>query len=90
MSELEVRAVRERAFCVSLPVSGLAGLPGHMDVDDLVVRDGDRATATGRLVRNDLGDWFQAHIAAFLVRGLPEIAVWAASLPPASWRLNHG
>ena len=30
-----------------------------MDVDDLVVRDGDRATATGRLVRNDLGDWFQ-------------------------------
>lgn len=30
-----------------------------MDVDRLVVRDGDRATATGRLVRNDRGDWFE-------------------------------
>ena len=30
-----------------------------MDVDGLVVRDGDRAAATGRLVRNDLGDWFE-------------------------------
>jgi hypothetical protein len=30
-----------------------------LDVDGLVVREGDRVTATGRLVRNDLGDWFQ-------------------------------
>ena len=30
-----------------------------MDVDGLVVREGDRVTATGSLVRNDLGDWFQ-------------------------------
>ncbi len=30
-----------------------------MVVDELVVREGDRAAATGRLVRNDLGDWFQ-------------------------------
>jgi hypothetical protein len=30
-----------------------------MDVDALVVREGDRVTATGRLVRNDLGDWFE-------------------------------
>src|SRR5216683_5075734 len=30
-----------------------------MDVDGLVVREGDRAAATGCLVRNDLGDWFQ-------------------------------
>ena len=30
-----------------------------MDVDGLVVREGDWVTASGRLVRNDLGDWFQ-------------------------------
>jgi hypothetical protein len=30
-----------------------------MDIDGLVVREGDRATATGRLVRDDLGDWFE-------------------------------
>jgi hypothetical protein len=30
-----------------------------MDVDGLVVRDGDRAAATGRLVGNDRGDWFE-------------------------------
>jgi hypothetical protein len=30
-----------------------------MDVDGLVVREGDRAAATGRLVRNGLGDWFE-------------------------------
>jgi len=30
-----------------------------MDADRLVVRDGDRAAATGRLVRNDRGDWFE-------------------------------
>lgn len=30
-----------------------------MDVDALVVRDGDRVRALGRLVRNSQGDWFQ-------------------------------
>ena len=30
-----------------------------MDVEALVVRDGDQAVATGRLVRSDLSDWFQ-------------------------------
>jgi hypothetical protein len=30
-----------------------------MDAGGLVVRDSDRVTATGRLVRNDLGDWFE-------------------------------
>src|SRR5271167_376035 len=30
-----------------------------MDIDGLVVREGDRVAATGRLVRNDLGDWFE-------------------------------
>jgi hypothetical protein len=30
-----------------------------VDVDRLVVREGDRVAATGRLVRNDLGDWFE-------------------------------
>lgn len=30
-----------------------------MDVDGLVVREGVRAAATGRLVRNDLGDWLE-------------------------------
>jgi hypothetical protein len=34
-----------------------------MDADRLVVRDGDRASATGRLVRNDLGDWFEPALA---------------------------
>jgi hypothetical protein len=30
-----------------------------VDADGLVVRDGDRVAATGRLVRNDLGDWLE-------------------------------
>ena len=30
-----------------------------MDVDGLVLREGDLVAATGRLVRNDLGDWFE-------------------------------
>ena len=30
-----------------------------MDTDGLVVDEGDRAAATGRLVRNDQGDWFE-------------------------------
>jgi len=30
-----------------------------VDADALVVREGDRVAATGRLVRNDRGDWFE-------------------------------
>ena len=30
-----------------------------MDIDALVVREGDRVTATGRLVHNEAGDWFE-------------------------------
>ena len=37
-----------------------------MDVDALVVRDGDRVRAAGRLVRNSQGDWFQPDIAVAL------------------------
>jgi hypothetical protein len=33
-----------------------------MDVDALVVRDGDRVRASGRLVRNSQGDWFQPNL----------------------------
>jgi hypothetical protein len=33
-----------------------------MDFDALVLRDGDRVTATGLLVRNDQGDWLQPHL----------------------------
>jgi hypothetical protein len=32
-----------------------------MDFDALVLRDGDRVTATGLLIRNDQGDWLQPH-----------------------------
>jgi hypothetical protein len=37
-----------------------------MDVDALVVRDGDRVRAAGRLVRDSTGDWFQPDIAVTL------------------------
>ena len=49
-----------------------------MDVDALVVRDGDRVRAAGRLVRNGQGDWFQPDIAVALPGGLErEVrAVW--------------
>jgi hypothetical protein len=33
-----------------------------MDFDALVLRDGDRVTATGLLVRNHQGDWLQPHL----------------------------
>jgi hypothetical protein len=35
-----------------------------MDVDALVVREGDRVTATGRLVRDETGDWFEPYLYA--------------------------
>src|SRR6266699_415107 len=48
-----------------------------MDIDGLVVREGDRAAATGRLVRDGRGDWFEP---AFPVAGPagPERRVRAA------------
>ncbi len=44
-----------------------------MDWDTLVVRDGDRATASGRLVRDQAGDWFEPllPVAAAAVGGGP-------------------
>lgn len=33
-----------------------------MDFDALVLRDGDRVTATGLLIRNDQGDWLEPHL----------------------------
>jgi hypothetical protein len=30
-----------------------------MDAGDLAVEDGDRVVATGRLVRDERGDWFE-------------------------------
>lgn len=41
-----------------------------MDVDALVVRDGDRVAASGRLVRNAQGDWFQPALPVGLPGGL--------------------
>jgi hypothetical protein len=45
-----------------------------MDAGRLVIGDGDQARATGRLVRNDTGDWFQPALPisgpAGLVRGV--------------------
>jgi hypothetical protein len=35
-----------------------------MDFEDLVVRDGDMVTGSGRLVRNRTGDWFEPLLAA--------------------------
>lgn len=37
-------------------------LPSRVGFDALVLRDGDRVTATGLLVRNDQGDWLQPHL----------------------------
>lgn len=42
-----------------------------MDFDALVLRDGDRVTATGRVVRNETGDWFQPRLPVRLPGGVP-------------------
>lgn len=42
-----------------LPRADLVCLVDGMDVDALVVREGDRVVAAGRLVRNSQGDWFE-------------------------------
>jgi hypothetical protein len=53
-----------------------------MDVDGLVVSEGDRAAATGRLVRNDLGDWFEPAMWIAEPGGLERLvrAVWEGAV----------
>src|SRR5260221_12756318 len=41
-----------------------------MGVEALVVRDGDRVGASGRLVRNPDGDWFEPALPRTLIGGL--------------------
>jgi len=41
-----------------------------MDVEALVVRDGDRVAASGRLVRNPDGDWFEPALPRTLIGGV--------------------
>ena len=33
-----------------------------MDFASLIIREGDRVTASGRLVRNETGDWFESPV----------------------------
>jgi len=55
-----------------------------MDFDGLVVRDGDLVTASGRLVRNQAGDWFEppvwvaAAIGPRMIRPVSPVAVRVA------------
>ncbi len=53
-----------------------------MDFDALVVREGDRVTAAGRLVRNETGDWFEPPLPVALPGGLPRRvrAVWRGAV----------
>jgi hypothetical protein len=44
-----------------------------MDLDGLVVRDGDLVTASGRLVRNQAGDWFEPPAGVAAVGGGPRM-----------------
>jgi hypothetical protein len=44
-----------------------------MDSDGLVVRDGDLVTASGRLVRNQAGDWFEPPARVAAVGGGPQM-----------------
>ena len=41
-----------------------------MALEHLVIRDGDRVAATGRLVRDSRGDWFQPSLPIGLPGGL--------------------
>ena len=42
-----------------------------MDFGALELRDGDRVTASGRVVRNATGDWFEPPMPVFLPGGVP-------------------
>ena len=58
-----------------------------MDVEALVVRDGDRVTATGRLVRNDSGDWFEPPLPVALPGGVTRRVrpVWGGAIAVGLW-----
>jgi hypothetical protein len=53
-----------------------------MDVEASVVRDGDRVMASGRLVRNPDGDWFEPALPRTLIGGLERkvAAVWRGAV----------
>jgi hypothetical protein len=53
-----------------------------MDLAFLVVREGDRVTASGRLVRNETGDWFEPPMPVALPGGVPRSvrAVWRGAV----------
>jgi hypothetical protein len=53
-----------------------------MDVDALVVREGDRVAASGRLVRNRDGGWFEPALPVFLPGGVERrvIAPWRGAV----------
>lgn len=51
--------MNERARHRRLLRAGFVCLVDDMDADALVVRDGDRVAAEGRLVRDGRGDWFE-------------------------------
>jgi hypothetical protein len=59
-----------------------AEITESMDFNALVVREGDRATATGRLVHNDTGDWFEPPLPVALPGGMPRGvgAVWRGAI----------
>jgi hypothetical protein len=41
-----------------------------MDAGELVLREGDRVAATGRLIRDDRGDWFEPALPIAAAGGL--------------------
>jgi hypothetical protein len=45
------------------------GLVSSMEIEALVVRDGDRVAASGRLIRNRDGDWFEPVLPRALIGG---------------------
>jgi hypothetical protein len=53
-----------------------------MDFASLVIRGGDGVTASGRVVRNETGDWFEPPVAVALPGGLPRSVrtVWRGSI----------
>jgi len=73
--------VREWMFCATV-AQPRGWLPSRVDVDELIVREGDRVTATGCLIRNDLGDWFQPALWVAQPGGLERrvMAVWAGAV----------
>ncbi len=58
-------------------------LASCMEVEALVVREGNRVVASGRLVRNPDGDWFEPVFPFRLPRGIERrvAAVWRGAVP---------